>query len=72
MKGDFDTKKWLEYIRHNDKSDIIDALDNVLFSATIHYMEPCNGCPSDDNVNDVLCVRDLLNTLKECTRQQFD
>lgn len=66
MQGTFNTDKWFEYLRRSDKAEVIDALDNVLFSATVHYLEPSTGCPSDDNVEDVICVRLLLEKLREC------
>lgn len=69
MKTKFNLEEWERFIRFNDADELIQSLDNVLFSATIHYLEPMNGSPSDREVTDVISVRCLLEALRRCFDQ---
>lgn len=46
-----------------------ESLDNILFTATVSYLDPTQGCSTEQNVNDVTNVRFLLETLRECVRK---
>lgn len=57
-----------EYLE--DFKSLVDALDTILFDATIHYLDPDHGCPSDKMVDDVTTVRYLLEDLRKFLAQQ--
>lgn len=44
---------------------LADALDTILFAATIHYLDPDHGCTSDQMVDDVTTVRYLLEDMRK-------
>lgn len=49
---------------------LVDALDTVLFDATIHYLDPDHGCPSGKMVDDVVTVRYLLEDMRKFLAQR--
>lgn len=49
---------------------LVDALDTILFDATIHYLDPDHGCTSDQMVDDVTTVRYLLEDMRKFLAQQ--
>ena len=49
---------------------LADALDTILFDATIHYLDPDHGCTSDQMVDDVTTVRYLLEDLRKFLDQR--
>ena len=49
---------------------LVDALDTVLFDATIHYLDPDHGCPSDKMVDDVVTVRYRLEDMRKFLAQR--
>lgn len=49
---------------------LADALDTILFAATIHYLDPDHGCTSNQMVDDVITVRYLLEDLRKLLAQR--
>lgn len=45
--------------------EVAESLDNILFTATVHYLDPTTGGTVDKNVTDVNNVRFLLEALRE-------
>lgn len=42
------------------------GIDNILFTATVSYLDPVHGSPTEKMVGDVTNVRFLLEALREC------
>lgn len=45
--------------------ELVDALENILFDATLHYLNPEYGCPTRQMANDVTQVRYLLDGMRK-------
>lgn len=45
--------------------ELAESLDNILFTATVHYLDPTTGGSVEKNVTDVSNVRYLLEALRE-------
>lgn len=64
-KQKFTIEDYLEELKR-----LADALDTILFAATIHYLDPDHGCTSDQMVDDVTTVRYLLEDLRKFLAQR--
>lgn len=53
----------------DDFRDRVEALDNVLFAATLYYLDPAGGCPTARMAEDVRLVRYMLEDMRERLRE---
>lgn len=49
--------------------DRVEALDNVLFAATLYYLDPAGGFPTARMAEDVRLVRYMLEDMRERLRE---
>ena len=66
MKKQYDLAELIRTFGEDSPKEISESLDNVLFSATVNYLDPSQGTPTERMVNDVTNVRFLLEALREC------
>ena len=61
-------KEMEKLFRMYSPEELAASLDNVLFTATVGYLDPDGACPTEAVVNDVTNVRFLLESLRECCK----
>lgn len=66
MKEQYNLSELLRTFGIVSPEELSESLDNVLFTATVSYLDPGHGCPTDRMVEDVTNVRFLLEALREC------
>lgn len=65
MKKQYDLAELVRTFGIVSPEEISESLDNVLFSATVSYLDPSQGAPTEKMVEDVTNVRFLLEALRE-------
>lgn len=66
MKEQYNLSELLRTFGIVSPEELSESLDIVLFTATVSYLDPDKGCPTERMVEDVTNVRFLLEALREC------
>lgn len=66
MKTQYDLSELQRTLGIVDPEELTESLDNILFTATVSYLDPVHGIPTEKMVGDVTNVRFLLEALREC------
>lgn len=66
MKEQYNLSELLRTFGIVSPEELSESLDNVLFTATVSYLDPDKGSPTERMVEDVTNVRFLLEALREC------
>lgn len=69
MKNTYNIQELKKFFDINDIEEVIDALDNIIYAATMHYLDTDDrGIPLKSDAYDISITRFLLETLRTAKR----
>lgn len=71
MRYTCDIQKLEQFFETNDIEEIIDALDNIIYAATMHYLDiDGRGAPMESDAYDISINRFLLEALRSAKKER--
>nr|DAV78533.1 MAG TPA: hypothetical protein [Caudoviricetes sp.] len=69
MECTYNIQELRKFFEINDMEEVIDALDNIIYAATMHYLDTDNrGIPLKSDAYDISITRFLLETLRNAKK----